>query len=70
MSFPDFQRQIEIVSDPAVVEQWKEQARSVTTLHDEERRDAGDLQQRRRRGAAFPADLSADTVARARASYD
>lgn len=31
MSFPDFQRQIEIVSDPAVVEQWKEQARSITT---------------------------------------
>lgn len=31
MSFQDFQRQIEIVSDPAVVEQWKEQARSVTT---------------------------------------
>lgn len=30
MSFQDFQRQIEIVSDPAVVEQWKEQARSVT----------------------------------------
>ncbi|HEY0368256.1 MAG TPA: hypothetical protein VGC85_01545, partial [Chthoniobacterales bacterium] len=32
MSFQDFQRQIEIVSDPAVVEQWKEQARSVTTF--------------------------------------
>ena len=31
MSFQDFQRQIEIVSDPEVVEQWKEQARSVTT---------------------------------------
>lgn len=31
MSFPDYQRQIEIVSDPVVVEQWKEQARSVTT---------------------------------------
>ena len=31
MSFQDYQRQIEIVSDPAVVEQWKEQARSVTT---------------------------------------
>ena len=31
MSFVDYQRQIEIVSDPAVVEQWKEQARSVTT---------------------------------------
>ncbi len=31
MSFGDFQRQIEIVSDPAVVEQWKEQARSITT---------------------------------------
>jgi hypothetical protein len=30
MSFQDFQRQIEIVNDPAVVEQWKEQARSVT----------------------------------------
>ncbi len=30
MSFQDFQRQIEIVSDPTVVEQWKEQARSVT----------------------------------------
>lgn len=31
MSFADFQRQIETVSDPAVVEQWKEQARNVTT---------------------------------------
>src|SRR5205814_3910381 len=33
MSFADYQRQIEIVSDPAVVEQWKEQARSITTYH-------------------------------------
>ncbi|MDQ6939347.1 MAG: hypothetical protein M3119_04235, partial [Verrucomicrobiota bacterium] len=32
MSFQDFQRQIEVVSDPTVVEQWKEQARSVTTF--------------------------------------
>src|SRR5215211_1004540 len=31
MSFSDFQRGIEVVSDPAVVEQWKEQARSLTT---------------------------------------
>ncbi len=31
VSFQDFQRQIEIVSDPAVVERWKEQARSITT---------------------------------------
>ncbi|HEX3817303.1 MAG TPA: hypothetical protein VHW03_03330 [Chthoniobacterales bacterium] len=31
MSFPEFQRQIEIVSDPEVVERWKEEARSVTT---------------------------------------
>lgn len=31
MSFSDFQRGIEIVNDPAVVEAWKEQARSVTT---------------------------------------
>jgi hypothetical protein len=31
MSFADYQKQIEVVSDPAVVEEWKEQARSVTT---------------------------------------
>ena len=31
MSFPDYQRQIEIVSDPAAVEQWKEHARNITT---------------------------------------
>jgi hypothetical protein len=31
MSFIDYQNQIEIVSDPAVVEEWKEQARNVTT---------------------------------------
>src|SRR4249919_2186200 len=30
-SFPDYQRQIEIVSDPAVVERWKEEARKITT---------------------------------------
>jgi hypothetical protein len=33
MSFADYQRGIDIVSDPAVVEQWKEQARNVTTYH-------------------------------------
>jgi len=32
MSFTDFQRQIEIVSDPALVEQWKEEARKVVTF--------------------------------------
>src|SRR6476659_690201 len=31
LSFPDYQRQIESVSDPAVVERWKEEARKVTT---------------------------------------
>lgn len=31
MSFADYQRQIEIVSDPAVVEGWKEEARKITT---------------------------------------
>jgi hypothetical protein len=31
MSFPEFQRKIEIVSDPAVIERWKEDARKVTT---------------------------------------
>jgi hypothetical protein len=31
MSFLDYQKQIEIASDPAVVEEWKEQARNVTT---------------------------------------
>src|SRR5215207_4654720 len=30
MSFPDFQREIEMVSDPAVVEQWKQQASTST----------------------------------------
>ena len=32
LSFLDFQRQIEIVGDPALVEQWKEEARKVTTF--------------------------------------
>src|SRR5947208_7608620 len=32
MSFLDFQRQIENVGDPALVEQWKEEARKVTTF--------------------------------------
>src|SRR5213080_3039198 len=32
LSFTDFQRQIEIVSDPALVEQWKEEARKVITF--------------------------------------
>src|SRR5439155_14100181 len=32
MTFTDFQRQIEIVSDPALVERWKEEARKVTTF--------------------------------------
>ena len=31
MSFPDYQRQIEIVSNPEAVERWQEEARSVTT---------------------------------------
>jgi hypothetical protein len=31
MSFADYQRQIDIVSDPAVVERWKEEARKITT---------------------------------------
>ena len=31
MSFADYQRQIEIVADPEMVERWKEEARSVTT---------------------------------------
>jgi hypothetical protein len=31
MSFPEFQRNIDIVSDPAAVEQWKQQSSSVTT---------------------------------------
>jgi hypothetical protein len=38
LSFADYQRQIEIVSDPAVVERWKEEARKITTyttLHEQ-----------------------------------
>jgi len=30
MSFPEFQREIEVVNDPAVIEQWKQQASSLT----------------------------------------
>ncbi len=32
MSFTDYQRSIEIVSDPALVERWKDDARKVTTF--------------------------------------
>src|SRR5712692_11045310 len=32
MSFADYQRQIEIISNPAAVEQWKEDARKITTF--------------------------------------
>ncbi|HEX4638928.1 MAG TPA: hypothetical protein VH170_05520 [Chthoniobacterales bacterium] len=32
MSFPEFERKIEIVSDPEIVEKWKEEARKVTTF--------------------------------------
>jgi hypothetical protein len=32
MSFADYQRSIEIVSDPALVEHWKDEARKVTTF--------------------------------------
>ena len=31
MNFADYQRQIEIVSDSALVERWKDEARKVTT---------------------------------------
>ncbi len=31
MNFADYQRQIEIVSDPQLVEQWKDEARKITT---------------------------------------
>ena len=31
MSFTEYQRQIEIVNDPALIERWKEEARTVTT---------------------------------------
>jgi hypothetical protein len=32
MSFAEYQRQIETVTDPAAVEQWKEEARNITTF--------------------------------------
>jgi hypothetical protein len=31
MTFPQYQREIEIIADPALVEQWKEDARKITT---------------------------------------
>jgi hypothetical protein len=33
MSFADFQREIEVVNDPALVEQWKQQVSTVTVYH-------------------------------------
>jgi hypothetical protein len=33
MSFPEFQREIEVVNDPALIEQWKQQASSATVYH-------------------------------------
>ena len=32
MSFEDYRRNIEVVSDPALVERWKEEARTTTTI--------------------------------------
>ena len=32
MSFPDYQRQVEIVTNPEAVERWKEEARNITTF--------------------------------------
>ena len=33
MSYQDFLREIEVVNDPALVEQWKQQASSITVFH-------------------------------------
>ena len=65
MSFQDFQRQIEIVSDPAVVEQWKEQARSITTYTTKGSEPAVTFNSLGGSGAAFPPDASADLAATA-----
>jgi hypothetical protein len=43
LSFADYQRQIEIVSDPAVVERWKEEARKVTTYCNRARTNTSDV---------------------------
>ena len=32
MSFEDFRRNVEVVSDPALIERWKEEARTTTTI--------------------------------------
>ena len=62
MSFPDYQRQIEIVSDPEAVERWKEEARSVTTYVTLAGGAAAHFHQRGRDRAAFPAELSAGSA--------
>ena len=61
MSFADYQRQIEIVSDPTAVEQWKEQARNVTTYTHDAQRAASHFQHGRRSGTPFSAKLSGRT---------
>ena len=59
MSFPEYQRQIEIVTSPEAVERWKEEARSVTTYVTLQEETPVTFTERGRHGAAFSTDLSA-----------
>ena len=57
MSFPEYQRQIEIVTSPEAVERWKEEARSVTTYTTLQEETPVTFNSRGRNRAAFSADL-------------
>ena len=57
MSFEDYRRNIEVVSDPALVERWKEEARTATTMSHAKASRRPSLQSRGRGAGAFPAAL-------------
>ena len=68
MSFEDYRRNVEVVSDPALVERWKEEARTVTTIVTKEGEPPTVLEHGRRRARAFPAALFRWVWCRAAAS--
>jgi hypothetical protein len=64
MSFPEFQREIEVVNDPALVEQWKQQASSVTAYRLAPRPPAGNPEPAAKpEGAAAEAEPPAEETA-------
>jgi hypothetical protein len=62
MSFSDFQREIEVVNDPALVEQWKQQASSVTVYRLKQSPKAPEPAPAPESTPATPAETQAETT--------